>query len=233
MPRIRCLVYDTPVYDTPQNDEHINLITSCKTTLLPGETKVIKTVANGTGTAAKRPITEQVWMTEGLHDRENRSLIRVFPALNIIGTNNENVVQVQVTNTSQQNRSLGKGVKVAYAHKDFTDVENVEYNGSECINSINDCDVIKFLSDRKKLQHLTDHQYSQVKTLLTEYKDVFTIGNEKIGRAENSYFHINADEMTPVSIPLRRVPLHKEHVVEELLKKYIELGACQEEKPCK
>ena len=87
-----------PVYDMPQHDERITLITSGKITLEPGETKTIKTVATGPGMVALRPITEELWMYEGLTEKEERSCIHVSPTLNVIGSRNDNVVQVKVTN---------------------------------------------------------------------------------------------------------------------------------------
>ena len=53
---------------------------------------------------------------------------------------------------------------------------------------------------------------------------MFSISKVKIGCAKNSQFDINNRVNTPVSIPLRRVPLHKEEIVHELIKKYEDFG---------
>ena len=71
---------------------------------------------------ALRPVTEELWMYEGLTEREERSFVRVSPALNVIGNRNDNVVHVKVTNTSNQKRAIGKRVKIAQAHKDFVEI---------------------------------------------------------------------------------------------------------------
>ena len=55
--------------DAPQYDDRINLITSGKTTLQPGESKMIKTSVSGFAMSATRPFTQQLWMTEGIEDR--------------------------------------------------------------------------------------------------------------------------------------------------------------------
>ena len=106
-----------PVYDVPQYDERITLITSGKVTLEPGESKTIKTVATGPGMMAFRPVTQELWMYEGLTKKEERSCVHVSPALNIIGTRNDNVVHVKVTNTSNQRRGIGKRTKIAESQR--------------------------------------------------------------------------------------------------------------------
>ena len=218
-----------PVYDNPQHDERITLITSGKVTLEPGESKTIKTVASGPGMVALRPVTEELWMYEGLTEREERSFVRVSPALNVIGNRNDNVVHVKVTNTSNQKRAIGKRVKIAQAHKDFVEiVENETERSTGAVNSINDIDVVTYLCERNKYEHLSDEQYDQVKRLITEFQDVFTISSETMGRANNNYFDIDTTNISPIAVPIRRVPLHKEQVVKDLIDRYLELGIIEE-----
>jgi hypothetical protein len=218
-----------PVYDNPQHDERITLITSGKITLEPGESKTIKTVASGPGMVALRPVTEELWMYEGLTEREERSFVRVSPALNVIGNRNDNIVHVKVTNTSNQRRAIGKRVKIAQAHKDFVEIIENESEGSTgAVNSINETDVVEYLCERKKYEHLSDEQYDQVKRLITEFRDVFTISSETMGRANNSYFDIDTTNISPIAVPIRRVPLHKEQVVKDLIDRYLELGIIEE-----
>ena len=50
------------------------------------------------------------------------------------------------------------------------------------------------------------------------------MSNQKIGRSLNSEFHVDTRTMSPVAVPLRRIPMHKEHIVKELTKRYEELG---------
>ena len=215
------------VYDAPLHDERITLITSEKTSFAPGETKRLKTRTTGPGMSPYRPITEELWMFEGASEREDRCSVRVCPALNIIGTGNENVVYVQVTNTSAERRTVGKGVKLAHAHKDFSEVSTEEENIGR-VNAIVGEDVVEFLCKRDKYRHLTDEQFKQVKQLIQEFKDIFTISSEKMGKTNVNYFDIDVDNMRPVAVPIRRVPLHKEQVVKELVDRYVELGLLEE-----
>ena len=162
--------------DAPQYDNQINLITSCKTSFLPGETKTIKTSVRGSGMSAARPYTQQLWMAEGITDREDRSLLRVFPSLNVIDENNENTTSIQITNTSNQKRTLGKGTKIAIGHQEYCAMESIEN-----INVLNGRDAMDVLCNRKDLEHLSDTEFSQVKELLSEFRDIFVVSNEKIG----------------------------------------------------
>ena len=205
--------------DSPQVDDRVNLITSCKTTFLPGETKTIRASVRGPGISASRPYTQQLWMTEGISDREDRSSLRVFPSLNVIGEHNQNTTLLRVTNTSKQRRALGKGTAVALGNTEFGAMESVE-----SLNALDGRDVVDILCDREELKHLSDAEYSQVKDMLSEFKDILVVSNEKIGRAKDSFFDIDTSTLEPVAVPLRRIPIHKQKIVEELMKHYEDLG---------
>ena len=109
-------------------------------------------------------------MSKGFNDRERRCSIRVFPSINIIGKQNENTTHLQVTNTSSQTRSLGKGTKIAFAHSNFTEVEMESEKEVDCINVISDQRVMELICSRKDFPHLTDEQYVKVESLLSEMK---------------------------------------------------------------
>ena len=216
-----------PVYDAPHHDAHVTLITCGKTTLAPGESKFVKAISRGPGMSAYRPVTEDVWMYEGVPEQEERSRIRVSPSLNVLGTRNNHVIDVRVTNTSAQRRCVGKGIKLAYGHKDFDEVCEEGVSNSE-VNSIGGRDVVDILCNRNKFEHLSETEYNQMRSLVTEFKDIFTISSETIGRANNSSFDIDTDNMEPVAIPLRRIPLHKQQIVKQLIDRYKELGLIEE-----
>ena len=99
---------------------------------------------------------------------------------------------------------------------------------SGAINSIRNIDVVEHLCDRSKYLHLSEEQYDQVKRLVTEFRDVFTISSETMGCANNNYFHIDTTNISPIAVPIRRVPLHKEKVVKDLIDRYLELGIIEE-----
>ena len=107
----------------PEARSEINLITSTKVSLAPGETKVIKTVAKGTGIAADRPITMCSVVAEGECERSDRTNVLVHPSICSIGENNDCVVPITITNTSTQRRAVGKGVKIAHCYNDFAEFD--------------------------------------------------------------------------------------------------------------
>ena len=101
----------------------------------------------------------------------------------VIGVANENVVHISVTNTSLQTRSLGNDSKIAYSHTNFSEVDTEDDEIRDTINVIT-ADVSKLLCDPKNFTHLSEEQYSQVKSLLMEFNDIFTKSNETIGRSK-------------------------------------------------
>ena len=211
----------------PQYGGEVNLVTSSKITLKPGETKLIKTVAKGDGVTARRSITKQTVITEGDKIREKRTLVRVQPAIYNIGENNDFVVPVNITNTSSQNRVVGKGVKIAYCCNDFYEFEEDYIDSVNSIGAIHSnqyTDPVDIICSTERLRHLTRDQQVQVRELLTDFRDIFSVSNNVVGRSKYCEFDLNTDGIRPVSIPLRRVPLHKENIVRELLENYKKLG---------
>ena len=96
-----------------------------------------------------------------------------------MGVNNEHIVYIKVTNTSTENRSVGKGTKIAHSHQNFSEVDFTDSADSKQIGMINSNSVTDILFDLNKFSHLTRNEYSQVKSLLTEFEDVFSISNVK------------------------------------------------------
>ena len=224
------LILDTSriqVFDRPQHNQNVNLITSSKTTLLPGESKLIRTTAVGPGVTANRPITDQVFMCEGLEERENRCNVRVFPSLNTLGLNNDNTVFLQAINTSNQTRSVGKQVKIGQANCNFERLDAEAEGQYVNVVNVDSVDVIDIMMNRKDVSHLSDTQYAKAREVLSEFRDLFSVSNERIGSATECSFHVDPS-LPPVSVPLRRVPMHKEHIVRELLNAYKHLGLIEQ-----
>lgn len=196
----------------------MNLITSNKVFLKPGETKVIKTIAKGDGIAAKQPFTTQTIIAEGYNDREARTSVRVQPSIYNIGENNDFVVPVSITNTSPQNKAVGKGVKIAYCYDNFNEID-IENPEKIFITSIEETDPLDILCATEKFKHLSIDQQLQAREVLTEFSDIFSVSNDTIGRAKYCEFDIQTDRACPVSVPLRRVPLHKEQIVRDFFRK--------------
>ena len=74
------------------------------------------------------------------------------------------------------------------------------------------------------MTHLPQQQYDEAKEVLEAYHDIFAVSNSKIGRTNITQFDIDATHTFPVSTPLRRVPLHQQHIVTQLLEHYKQLG---------
>ena len=75
-----------------------------------------------------------------------------------------------------------------------------------------------------KFQHLSHAEFGTARSLLGQYRDVFSVSNDKIRRTDIIHFDLDPTDVRPVAVPLRRVPLHHRHVVTELLEHYSELG---------
>ena len=53
-----------------------------------------------------------------------------------------------------------------------------------------------------------------------EFSDVFSLSNTKIGNTNVTEFDFDLAHSIPISMPLRRVPLHQQSIVKELLQHY-------------
>ena len=213
------------LYSEPPYNNRVNLITREKLTLLPGETKMVKALAIGPAVQANRPVTSSVLYTEGYSKYEKRTSVCVFPSVNNIGQHNDLSVPIMIKNTSSRERTVGKGTKIAQSSEDFIEhTGNIEGNVN-LISPASSCvDPVEIMCKRENYSHLSDEQFSKLKSLLIRYQDIFSVSNDKIGHANNAEFHINTDNIYPVSTPLRRVPLHKEAIVKKLLEHYENLG---------
>ena len=75
-----------------------------------------------------------------------------------------------------------------------------------------------------KIGHLSNEQKIEVKFLLIEYEDIFTLSNAKIGRLKMTTFNVDSSGIKPVSVPLRRIPLHKDAIEKQIFDYYEEFG---------
>ena len=71
------------LFSEPEYNNQVNLIIREKLILLPGETKIIKTLAVGPTVEANRPITSSTFFTERNSDYEGRTCVRVYPCLKL------------------------------------------------------------------------------------------------------------------------------------------------------
>ena len=145
------------LYSEPQFMNQVNLITCEKLSLLPGETKVIKTSAIGPAVEANRPITSSILFTEGFVDYEMRTSISIYPSLNVIGYKNNQMVTIAVENLSLKNRTIGKGTKIAQCYPDYVEISD-RGGEFEVINSVSNSnmDPVKFMCKRENYSHLSN-----------------------------------------------------------------------------
>ena len=88
-------------------------------------------------------------------------------------------------------------------------------------NRINTCDPIDMLCD--KMKDLNATEMREARKLLENYRDLFTISSNDIGQTNVHSFDIDDSDKRPVTVPLRRVPLHHRDIVQQLINRYEEL----------
>ena len=75
-----------------------------------------------------------------------------------------------------------------------------------------------------QMSHLSPTELQEATALLTEFRDIFSTGNDKIGKTTVHSFDIDVDRISPTAVPLRRVPLQHRKAVTDLIDRYLELG---------
>ena len=73
------------------------------------------------------------------------------------------------------------------------------------VNTVSDVDPIELLCN--KMTNLTVSEVAMARALLSEFRDIFSVSNEKIGRTNVVKFDVS-DTVEPFTVPLRRVPMH-------------------------
>ena len=178
-----------PVFSEPQFNGHINLVINRKILLAPGESTVIGTSPKNPGMDPFRPLSDRVLATEGLPDREQRTQVIIYPSLNLIGHRFSSNIPLTVTNTSNHRVTISKGTKIAFCTDDFIIHDHVSQQDIlNVIDSIND--PIDYMCSKERLAHLSDIEAQEVKSLLTEFKDKFSVSNDNIGRTSSHMFDI-------------------------------------------
>ena len=161
-------------------------------------------------------------MTEGNEDLQKRLGLLIQPSIYIISEQNC-TVPVRVLNHGSVSKTIGKGSKIACCLDSFVELPNEPTGNLSTLGDVNTPqDPIKILS--AQMTHLPEQQFKEATMILESYCDVFTIGNAKIGCTNITEFDINTDSMSPISAPLRRVPIHQQEIVKELLEHYRQLG---------
>ena len=214
------------VSSQPSLQDNIASLTTAKYTIPPGQSLCIKTVANGSALDALHPVSELVALIDGHVPFEERHQVKVVPSLYNV-THQNSCVPTTIVNSSAISKTIGKGTKVVLGTFDFEEFSAVP---KETINLLSSPDVRQTQSFNQssdpvtilasQMTHLPPSQFHEAKTLLTEFSDIFSLSNTKIGKATVTEFDFDLAHSTPISMPLRRVPLHQQTVVKELLQHY-------------
>ena len=116
-------------------------------------------------------------------------------------------------NFSPTPKTIGKGVKIANGSCEY-----VEYDISDDIENVNvvaDVDPFEVLC--------STHELAEARSLLHEFKDVFSVSNNKIGCTNVIQFDVEVNT-EPVSVPLHCIPCHHRDIVQQLINKYEQLN---------
>ena len=206
-----------PVFEKPEHNNHINLLTQGKTALLPGEIVTVATSVKGADPF--RPVSDFCFLADGDAAFESRTKLIVVPSINSLSHSNISNIPITVKNTSNQKATLKKGAKLASC------IEQFDYVPQDVVNVMENVDPIDYMCSEEKLGHLTKDEKVAVRELLSKYRKIFTVSSSHIGRTWLTVFDLPAtDNIQPIADPLRRVPLQKVAIVKELLEKYEELG---------
>ena len=205
-----------PIEDKSDSITSVNLITTGKTTIEPFGSSLIDVRASGPGLEAFRPISDVSVMIEGEENYCNRLSIEVLPAINVLS--HQNCCQkLKVHNLSSNPKSIAKGVKIADCTADFEVCEDETVS----VNLVSQTDPIDFLCN--KITDLSQNEMTEARRFLRSFEDIFTVSNKNIGHTSVQTFDIEEENLNPVTVPLRRVPIHHRDIVQKLIDKYEQL----------
>ena len=142
--------------------------------------------------------------------------IEVLPAINVLS--HQNCCQkLKVHNLSSNPKSIAKGVKIADCTADFEVCEDETVS----VNLVSQTDPIDFLCN--KITDLSQNEMTEARRFLRSFEDIFTVSNKNIGHTSVQTFDIEEENLNPVTVPLRRVPIHHRDIVQKLIDKYEQL----------
>ena len=219
------------VSNDPPLQDSLQLVAPRKFTIPPKKSIVIAAVAKGTALHTLRPVSEPSYLIDGHDPLEKRLGVKIVPTIKTIAHQNASV-STTIVNNSSAPKTLGKGTKIACATSAFEEHEAVFQDTVNLISydvrtqTPGTKDPLETLHNQ--MSHLSPEQLHQAKQLLSDFSDIFSVSNTKIGRANVARFDFELENEVPISTPLRRVPLHKQSIVKELLAHYKEHGLIEE-----
>eukprot|EP00794_Sanderia_malayensis_P005772 gene5772-6477_t len=139
--------------------------------------------SRGSALNSLRPVTALISLIDGHQPFEARLRINILPTIQVISHQNA-CTEVLVINNSPVSKTIGKGTKIATGTCAFQEItseslDNVNLLSPSSAQPPPDCVAIL----TRRMQHLSPPQLQQATQLLTEFRDVFSLSNSKIGRA--------------------------------------------------
>lgn len=212
-------------HDSMVKVDHLNLITTGKTIVPPKQSVLVNTRACGPELLPFRAVTNLCALVESNTKTTDRLGIEICPSLHVLPHQNCSQ-QIKIYNNSSVTKVISKGTNIGTCTGfDECAVENgklsIEENNILSINT-SDLDPIDILC--AQIKDLSKSEMVEVRKLLTKYKDLFSVSNDRIGETNITEFDIDVDKIPIVATPLRRVPLHHYDIIKELIAKYKDLG---------
>ena len=211
-----------PIFNYGCETQTVNLISTQKTIIAPFSSTLIDVRASGIELDKFRPTTNIPILTEANENLCNRLLLEIPSSISTV-THQNCSQKLLVHNLSTNHRTIAKGSKIATGSTDFEECLNLEDDEENNFIGLihSNQNAVDILCS--KIHGLTQSEMNEVRQLFNEFKDCFTISNNKIGSTNVVEFDIS-EKVEPVAVPLRRVPLHQREIVQELLKRHEELG---------
>ena len=222
-----------PFSHVPDLGHEVSLFCSEKTLIKSKQTTEITARANGQALSAFRPLSNITVLTESNKLFTQRLHIDILNSLSPLSHQNCKV-KLTIHNETDRNQIIKKGAKIAFGHFNYDDEiiplhEFFSEENDEVINTLNNCTVSKPKVNpiqimTSHMTHLLPSELKEATSLLEEFSDIFSTGNDKIGKTTVNNFDIDITRISPTAVPLRRVPLQHRAIVKELIDRYLELG---------
>ena len=209
-----------PFYNNGSAMQTVQLITIHKTTIAPFMSTVIDVKACGPGLGTFRPTSHINVLTEGNTTICNRLSIEIVPSVNIL-THQNCSRKLEIYNFSATPKTIAKGVTIAQCSSGYDEYFLDNNDNVNLITNLNPVDLIC-----NNITDLLPSELVQARSLLNEFQDVFSVSNKIIGRTNIMQFDVDT-HIDPVTVPLRRVPLHHRDIVQQLISKYEQLHLIQ------
>ena len=207
--------HTVPFHDGEHLLTNIELITTNRTVIPPYSSAFVDVRATGSGLNTFRSKSHVSVLIEGAQRICERLSLEVLPSINVL-THQNCQQRLKVHNLSPKTKVVAKGVKMANC-SDYEEVDE-SYCG---INLITTIDPVKHLCN--KIVDLSPEELTEAEAFLEGYRDIFTVSSKNIGRTNVLEFNVENSDLRPVTVPLRRVPIHHRDIVQNLIDKYEQL----------